>query len=324
VPSPATPSPAEPLADAVERRAGVLASLHETTKPGISRLVTITAGVGFAMAHFATQPARSLADTAAAGLACLIGTYFSAGGANALNQWAERLRDARMDRTKRRPLPQDRLSPRLVGSFGIACAILGALILALGCGPIPALLAALSTLVYLFIYTPLKPRSVWSTYVGTMPGALPPLIGWAAGSDAIGADSLRQPGGWSLFVLMTVWQLPHSFALAWMYKDDYERGGYRLLPVVDPTGSKTSLTIAVWALAQTPATLSPVWAMPDILGWPYASLAILTGLWYFAFALRLLRTRAVADARKIFFVSILHLPLLMIAMVAEAACRRLF
>jgi protoheme IX farnesyltransferase len=323
VPSPATPSPAEPLADTAERRAGVVASLHETTKPGISRLVTITAGVGFAMAHFTTQPTRPLTETAAAGLACLIGTYLSAGGANALNQWAERRRDAQMNRTKRRPLPQDRLTPRLVGSFGIGCASLGTLILAYGAGPVPALLAALCTLVYLFIYTPLKPRSVWSTYVGTIPGALPPLIGWAAASASGGLDSLREPGGWSLFILMTVWQLPHSFALAWMYKDDYERGGYRLLPVVDPTGSKTSLTIALWALAQTPATLSPVWAMPEILGWPYASLAVLTGLWYFALALRLLRTRAVADARKIFFVSIFQLPLLLIAMVAEAACRRL-
>ena len=305
--------------------------MHEATKPGISRLVTITAAVGFAMGAWSSPPPRVWSDVVFAAIACIIGTYLSAGGANALNQYVERARDAKMNRTMRRPLPQDRLTPSLVLWFGVACSVLGVAILWGGAGWAPAAFAASCTLTYLLIYTPMKPKTTFSTYVGTIPGALPPMIGWAAGMSAVGAVGGQLPslfgrdwwGGWSLFVLMTVWQLPHSFALAWMYKDDYAKGGYRLLPVVDPTGVKTSVTIAVWALAQMPATLLPVWAMPGLLGWPYATIAVLTGLWYFYLAARLLRTRAVADARKVFFVSIMHLPLLLVAMVVEAGLRGL-
>jgi protoheme IX farnesyltransferase len=305
-----------------------VASLHETTKPGISRLVTITAAVGFAMAFLSMPRTRPIAELIVAAIACIIGTYLSAGGANALNQYVERARDAKMNRTMRRPLPQDRLTPALVLWFGVACSVLGVGVLWAGSGWVAAAFAASCTLTYLLIYTPMKPKTAFSTYVGTIPGALPPMIGWAAGMGVAGVElaSLFGPawwGGWSLFVLMTVWQLPHSFALAWMYKDDYAKGGYRLLPVVDPSGVKTSVTIAVWALAQMPATLLPVWAMPETLGWPYATTAVLTGLWYFYLAARVLRTRAIADARKVFFVSIMHLPLLLVAMVFEAGIRRL-
>lgn len=281
------------------------------------------------MAHFAEMPDRPIARTAGLAFWALVGTYFTAGGANALNQFVERLRDARMNRTMKRPLPEDRLTPGLVCAFGSGISILGLALLWAGCGWVPAAISLVCTLVYILAYTPMKPRTSLSTYVGTIPGALPPLIGWAAawaGPHAgVGAlESLRQPGGWALFVLMTVWQLPHSFALAWMYKDDYARGGYRLLPVIDPSGTKTSLTIALWALAQWPATLAPWWAMPGILGLPYVALATLSGLGYFWLAVKLLKSRTVADARKVFFVSIMHLPLLLIAMVVEAAARRLF
>lgn len=328
--SPAVPNSSSPSAANLTRRdRGIVASLIETTKPGITRLVTITAGVGFAMAHFAGPKAssRPLSETAALALACLVGTFFTAGGANALNQFIERLRDARMNRTMKRPLPQDRLTPLIVFWWGTFSTVLGLAILLAGCGWLPAAISLACTLTYTLLYTPMKPRTSVSTYVGTIPGALPPLIGWAAAwasSHASSGDewaSLRHPGGWSLFILMTVWQLPHSFALAWMYKDDYARGGYRLLPVIDPTGVKTSVTIAVWALAQLPATLAPAWAMPETLGAPYIALATLSGLGYFWLAIKLLKTRAVADARKIFFVSIMHLPLLLIAMVLEAAIR---
>lgn len=294
----------------------------ETTKPGITRLVTITAGVGFAMGHLTAASTRPARETAALGLACLIGTYLTAGGANSLNQFIERLRDAKMNRTMRRPLPQDRVSPTAVFWFGFVSSVLGLAVLTLGCGWLAAAFSLACTLVYTLMYTPMKVRSALSTYIGTIPGALPPMIGWAAAWPGGPLDGLAHPGGWSLFLLMAVWQLPHSFALAWMYKDDYARGGYRLLPVIDASGAKTSLTIASWAAAQIPATLAPALAMPQLLGWPYAVLAFVSGLGYFFLAVRLLRTRAVADARKIFFVSIMHLPALLIAMVAEAAIRR--
>lgn len=295
----------------------------ETTKPGITRLVTITAGVGFAMGCFTAAATRPARETALLGLACLAGTYLTAGGANSLNQFIERLRDAKMNRTMRRPLPQDRVTPASVFWFGFAFTLVGLAVLVLGCGWLAAAFSLTCTLVYTLMYTPMKVRSAISTYVGTIPGALPPMIGWAAAWPGGSLECLRHPGGWTLFGLMAVWQLPHSFALAWMYKDDYARGGYRLLPVIDAGGAKTSLTIAAWAAFQIPATLAPALAMPDLLGWPFAVLAFVSGLGYFFLAVRLLRTRAVLDARKIFFVSIMHLPALLIAMVAEAAVRRL-
>ncbi|XVJ58920.1 MAG: protoheme IX farnesyltransferase [Tepidisphaera sp.] len=340
--SPAMPTPVDssPLAATARPRegprAGTIKSLREMTKPGITRLVTITAAVGFAMAFLSTdggksvlEPSRPWIEIAYAGFMCAAGTYFSAAGANVLNQLVERSRDAKMKRTMRRPLPEERIAPPVALTFGVSCVLLGALVLALGCGAITTILALACTVTYLFAYTPMKPRSALSTYVGTFPGALPPLMGWAAGlpeggMGATGAEHWPMWwGGVALFVLMTVWQLPHSFALAWMYRDDYAKGGYKLLPTLDPTGSKTSTTIAVWAFAQIPATLLPVLAMPNVLGWPYAAIAVLTGLWYFVCAMRVLKTRSVADARKVFFVSIMHLPLLLIAMVVEAGIRRL-
>ena len=155
--------------------------MHEATKPGISRLVTITAAVGFAMAFLSTTHSRSAADTIVAALACIVGTYLSAGGANALNQYVERARDATMNRTMRRPLPQDRLTPSLVLWFGVVCSVLGVGVLWAGSGWVSAAFAAACTLTYLLIYTPMKPRTAFSTYVGTIPGALPPMIGWEIG-----------------------------------------------------------------------------------------------------------------------------------------------
>jgi protoheme IX farnesyltransferase len=299
-------------------------SLLETTKPGITRLVTITAGVGFAMGHFTAGPTAAPAfETAVSALACLVGTYLTAGGANALNQLIERMRDGRMNRTSRRPLPQDRVTPGAVFAFGMLSTVVGvAVLLVLGGGWPPAATALACTLVYTLAYTPMKTRSAWSTYVGTIPGALPPVIGWVAAWPGDPVSRFEHWGAWSLFALMTVWQLPHSFALAWMYKDDYAKGGFRLLPVIDASGRKTSRTIAGWALLQIPATLGPVLAMPGVLGWPYAALAVASGLGYLHLSVRLLKTRAVADARKVFFVSIAHLPLLLVAMVVEGALRR--
>lgn len=311
---------------------GPFPSLIETTKPGITRLVTITSAVGFGLSWATHGHSRDLADLWLPLVSCLLGTAASAAGANAINQFMERDRDARMDRTRRRPLPQERLTPGSVFGFGLALSVIGIVILFLGSGPVPAAISLACIISYTVLYTPLKPASTLSTYVGTIPGALPPLIGWSAAATIghgtatrqAGLDSLLEPGGWSLFALMTVWQLPHFFAIAWMYKGDYAKGGYKVLPVVDPSGNKTAWSIAIWTLLLVPVSLMPMWAMPELLRWPSATVAILGDAWFVWHAVRLIRTRTVVDARKVFFASIAWLPAVLCAMVIEAACRVLF
>lgn len=318
--SPEATTAAPPLAPAelASPRAGVFASLVETTKPGITRLVTITSLVGFVLA--ATARAWTWQNLLIALLASGAGTALSAAGANAINQFMERSRDARMNRTMRRPLPENRLSPAAVLGTGVLLGIAGIALLWATVGAVPALISLACVLVYVLIYTPLKPVTVFSTLVGTIPGALPPLIGWTAAKGGSWA-SLLDAGGLSLFALMTVWQMPHFMAIAWMYRDDYARGGYRVLPVVDATGRRTATAIALWTSALLPASILPAIVMPEQVGVPYVLIACVTGCGFAWLAARLLRTRERTDARRLFFGSILHLPVLLIAMSSEALIR---
>ncbi|MEQ8770445.1 MAG: heme o synthase [Phycisphaerales bacterium] len=292
----------------------------ETTKPGITRLVTITACVGLVMGALASG------DVSPARLAYLViivavGTALASGGANALNMWLEAARDARMRRTSGRPLPSHRLAPGGVARFGVVTTLLGVLVLALGAGPAPAIVALACAGVYVFVYTPLKTRTAWNTVVGTIPGALPPIIGTSAVAATSGPGALAEPLGWSLFALMTVWQLPHFYAIAWMYRDDYERGGFRMLSLGDDRAARTSLAMVALAALLIPATLSPALAAPHLLGLPYIALASLTGVAFLAACVRFRMDRTRSRARAVFLASIAHLPLLMLAMVIEALTR---
>lgn len=302
------------MPDLAAQRSSV-AAFVETTKPGITRLVTITSLVGFALAAFTVDwsPGR----LAVALIGCVIGTALSASGANALNQWMERARDADMPRTASRPLPAGELSPNTVLVGGSLLCVLGVGLLLAVNGPAPAAVSLACVLSYLLIYTPLKPITVSSTLVGAIPGALPPMIGWSAANGGSFA-SLTEAGSLSLFTLMFVWQLPHFLAIAWMYREDYAAGGYRVLPVVDRTGRATSVTILVTAALLLPATVWPAFAI-DGLGWLTASVAIVTGLAYLVLCAQLVKQRSVPAARRVFFASIAHLPLLLIVMVADAA-----
>ncbi|MBX3361895.1 MAG: heme o synthase [Phycisphaeraceae bacterium] len=285
-----------------------------TTKPGITRLVTITALVGFAMAALGrgwTSPELVLALCG-----CAVGTFLSAAGANALNQWLERDRDARMPRTAMRPIPAGQITASAVRTAGLSLCALGLLTLWLTVGMIPMLVSLACMLSYILAYTPLKTRTVLATLVGTIPGSLPPLIGWTS-AGAVSGDVLA-PGGVSLFVLMTIWQLPHFWAIAWLYREDYAHGGYRVLPMIDPSGRKTAAAIVLTSIALLPATLWPAWAMPELLGALYMSVAGVTGLAFLALALSMARDRSRKSARRLFFASIIHLPLLLIAMVLDA------
>lgn len=298
---------------------GATASLWEACKPGITRLVTITSGVGFVMA--AVQRPWTVGQLAWLMAVTLVGTALSAAGANAINQWIERRRDALMHRTCRRPLPSGRLEPRTVLVAGVLLSVLGVLVL-LAAGVLPAAIAAVCVLSYVLWYTPLKTRSTLATFVGAIPGGLPPLIGYSAAAGGRW-ESLFEPMGLALLAIMLIWQIPHFLAIAWMYREDYERGGYVMLPSIDEDGRWTSATMALWAWALVPATLLPVLFMPELLGGAYGVVALATGIAYAVLCVRLAITRERDHARQVFFASIMHLPVLLMTMVGEATLRTL-
>jgi protoheme IX farnesyltransferase len=322
----------------VTRHRSVTAAIIELSKPRITRLVTMTAGVGFVLGLVQRSAGGAAGWTttelvvSAAG--CLAGTAVSSGGANALNQWWESSRDARMRRTMNRPIPAGVISPLLGLWSGLAMSIVGVGVLAAACGPAAALVSLATILIYVLVYTPSKVMTPWNTAVGAVPGALPPLIGWCAAA-VVGSNSgawwsgLTGFGGWSLFALMSVWQIPHFLALAWMYRDDYAAGGYRMLPSVDPTGRITAWTTLVGAVVLVPVTLGPVWAIPGALGYAYGAVAVLSGAAFTVLAARMAFTRGGSEAeqraraRKVFLASIIHLPLLLVAMTGEGLVRAL-
>jgi len=313
-----------PAAAATERvaastRAQVVSAAMELTKPRITRMVTMTAGVGFALA--AMGRAWSGADLIWAAAGCLIGTALSASGANALNMWMERARDTRMRRTAMRPLPAGRLSPSAAVGVGLACCLAGVGLLWLVVNPAAAAVSAATILLYLLAYTPLKPFTPHATLVGTIPGALPPLIGWAAAADPGVASfaSLTDPGGWMLVALMVAWQMPHFLAIAWMYRDDYARGGYAVLPVVEQSGRRTARTAVLWAIALLPITIACAWWTPLHPGPVYLGAAALGGLAFVGMSVRFALRCTDASARALFLCSIAYLPVVLLTMVGGAA-----
>lgn len=304
---------------APRRRAGTgtgARAVVESCKMGITRMVTITAGVGFILAAFSRDWSWALLFT---GITAAVGTALSAAGANALNQYIERDRDARMARTRERPIPSGRIAPRTVlwSGIGLCLAGLGTL---LAVGPAPMLVSLACILSYVAAYTPLKTRSTLNTFVGAIPGALPPIIGVSAALGG-GLETLDHRLGLSLFALMFAWQLPHFLAIAWMYREDYDAGGYVMLPSMDPAGRVTAAAMTLWAWAVIPASLLPAVFYPDTVGAVYPAVAILTGVAFAALCVRLAMTRRREDARRVFFASIAHLPLLLLTLVAEGLVR---
>lgn len=299
---------------------GTLAAISELSKPRITRLVTITSAVGFVMGAV-SRPTWFTWDLLIAAVGAMVGTALSASGANALNQWAEKDRDALMPRTCDRPLPKRRVSMRLALTVGLLMCVAGVTILWTMAGIAAATVSLTTILMYVLLYTPLKPVTTVATIIGAFPGAFPPLIGWCAASADAGLNPwapLLQPGGWSLFLLMFVWQIPHFLAIAWMYRDDYAKGGYRILPLADPSGERTATAILLWGVVLLPATLCPALAMPGQLGMAYSAFAVLSGAAYFYLCVKLAREHTRANARRVFFASIIHLPVLLMVMVIDA------
>lgn len=242
-------------------------------------------------------------------LHALLGTALVASGAAALNQFLEREYDARMRRTASRPLPSGRLQPVTVILFGGFCSLSGLIYLSLLVNQLTAVLGAISLVSYLFIYTPLK-RITWlNTAVGAIPGALPPLMGWAA------ARGHLDGGGWALFAILAFWQMPHFFAIAWIYREEYAKAGFVMLPAVDPNGTRTGHQSVSHTLGLMIASLCPF--LFHLAGPVYLAAAVMLGIGYLVCAIQFARRLDLPSARRLFFASIIYLPLLLVALVLD-------
>jgi protoheme IX farnesyltransferase len=237
----------------------------------------------------------------------VFGTALAAAGAAALNQWWERRLDALMHRTRSRPIPAGRMSPRDALILGCLLSVAGIVYLNVLCNSLSALLAAATIIIYIFAYTPLKRVSTFNTLIGAIPGALPPVVGWAA------ATGQADIGAWSLFAILFFWQMPHFFAIAWMYRDDYARAGFEMISKADNTGARSASQSVLFCML-----LLIISGVPQFLGLVSAVYLlielILNGAFIFV-AMRFLRTQQAADARRLFLTSILYLPLLLGALV---------
>ncbi len=314
------PGPQDAAVTAAPLATEPFSAIVALTKPGITRLVTMTSAVGFLLGALARP--GDVGSLVLAAVGCLIGTALSAAGANTLNQAWEHRRDALMDRTRARPVPAGEISPTSAWLWGVMLGAFGVAVLALLAGPVASLISLATILLYVFVYTPSKVVSSFSTLVGAVPGALPPLIGWTAAAHAVGGaplGGLGEWGGWTLFALMCVWQIPHFLAIAWMYRDDYAKGGYRMLPLMDPDGRITASTVLVWAVLLIPASMLPAWFVAERPLWGFALAAFVMGAVYVWACVPMVRERSRANAKRVFLGSIMHLPLLLIAMVLDAA-----
>lgn len=276
------------------------ADLCELFKARLNTLVLLTTLVGF------TLGSRGRLDWGLL-LWTLLGTALLAAGAAALNQVFERDLDALMRRTRDRPLPAGRMAPGRAALGGAAASVAGAMVLGLKVNLLTAMLGAVTLFVYLFVYTPMKRRTPINTLVGAVPGALPPVIGWAAARGEIGAV------GWALFVFQFFWQMPHFLAIAWLYREDYARAGLRMLPVLDPSGERTAHHALSHAIALLMVSLAPV--LLRLAGPVYGLGALLSGAGFCWLTVRFLRQRDNARARRLFLGSVIYLPVVLGLMV---------
>jgi protoheme IX farnesyltransferase len=268
-------------------------------KPRLNVLVVATTLAGYYMAAPHGLGWALLLHT-------LVGTALVASGASAFNQLLEIEADGLMRRTRARPLPSGRIAPGRARVFALALSIIGLVQLAIAVNLLAAAVAFVTLLTYTVFYTPLKKRTSLATVVGGVPGALPPMIGWAAVRNNLSLEA------WILFGIVFLWQMPHFLAIAWMYREDYRRAGFPLLPIVDPDGGSTGRQAVIYAAALLPVSLAPTAAA--MAGNLYLAGAALMGIGFLALAAGFARRRTTLDARRLFFGSILYLPLLWILM----------
>ena len=272
-------------------------------KPRLNSLVVASAGVGYYLGAAAIDFGVLLHTVAGSGLV--------AGGAAALNQVLERDTDERMQRTRRRPVAAGRITPLEGSLFAAALGAAGLAELALRVNLLAAAVALATMITYVGVYTPLKRRTPWATTVGAVPGALPPVIGWAAARGALTVEA------WVLFGIVFLWQLPHFHALSWLYRDDYSRAGLPLVAVRDPYGRRTARDALLQALALVPVSLIP--SFIGLAGTGHVVAATLLGVAFVLLALRFLRRPDDSRARALFTGSLVYLPLLWGSLIAARA-----
>jgi len=274
----------------------------ELAKLRLTMLVVATTAAGYLLASSRPVPVAHLAIT-------LLGTGLVAGAANGLNQWLEVARDRRMARTPGRPLADRRIGPVHAVAGAIVLGVLGAAILYRAVNPLSAAMAGAAAGVYLLLYTPLKTRSGFNLLIGAVVGAIPPMLGWAAAAGCLA------PGAWALGAVLFVWQIPHSLALGWLYREQYARGGFRVLPVLDPDGRTTAAVSLLYAMALLPSTVALT--LIGTAGWMYGIGAVLLACWLVGVSVQLCRRRCDEAARRLFIASVVYLPLLLVIMVAD-------
>jgi len=285
------------------RSTETLADFLALTKPRLNFLVVVTSAAGYYLGSNSIVAPLDLLAMARA----VAGTALVAGSAAVLNQLYERDTDRLMRRTRMRPLPDGRVTTGEAQVFGLVLAGAGLAVLALGANLLPTSLALATLVTYLAIYTPMKRRSEMATLVGAVPGALPPLIGWAAARGSV------TPGGLALFAIVFFWQIPHFMAIAWMYRDDYRKAGFPMLPVLEPDGLRTGRQAVLYSAVLLPVSLLP--AFVGVTGIGYAVVAAVLGTALIWLAVRFAAGRSESAARALFFGSITYLPLIWAAMI---------
>jgi len=291
------------LSSAASARWQRLSDFYELTKPRMNFLILVTTLVGFYLAS-AKAPSTWLLL-----FHTLFGTALTAASAAVLNQWLERRYDALMPRTSQRPLPAGRIAPVEALFFGAALGSVGVGHLLAFVNPLTAGLGLFTLLSYLLVYTPMKRYSTLNTIIGAVPGAIPPMMGFTAVENAI------SPGAWVLFGVLFLWQMPHFLAIASLYREDYRLGGFKMLPVIDPSLTVTCRMVVLYTLTLIPITLL---ARPaGVSGAGYVIAAIILGLGFLWYGVKFYRTHQRTDARKLFFASIIYLPLLLGAMMID-------
>ena len=276
--------------------------ISDLVKARLTLMVVLTTWMGFSLGS-------AQAPDWTACFHAIVGTSLLAAGASALNQWWERDLDARMRRTASRPLPAGILTPLTVLAFGVVMSILGLLWLVFLVNLLTAFLGALTLAIYVFVYTPLKQITELNTWVGAIPGALPPLMGWTAATGELGA------GGWSLFAILFFWQLPHFMAIAWLYREEYSQAGFRMLSGRDPEGRRSASSAIRNSIALIFVSIVPF--LQGISGRIYLSVALVFGGLFLIQAIRFALLLNAMAARRLFFASIFYLPILLAALVMD-------
>jgi heme o synthase len=296
---------ASEIAIALRRPAGYAAILSDywaITKPEVNFLIVVTTGAGFCL----SGPGGLFRIAWIPLLHTLLGTLLVASGAAALNQWIERPFDARMRRTARRPIVAGRIEPRRALMFGAALSVCGLAYLALDARIVASLLAAITLVSYLFVYTPLKRRTPWCTAIGAVPGAIPPLIGAAAARGGLDLTA------WILFTIVFLWQFPHFMAIAWMYRDDYDRAGYVVLPRPAARARFIAWQTLAPLMALLPVTLVPILYNSSAA---YGAAAAALSLWFTYAGAQFVRRPSAAAARRLLLTSIVYLPALLLLLI---------